>query len=777
MDLQNKSANHFSSDEKTVNILDIFMYLLSHWKWILLSLFIFGNYYGCKYSKTPFIYSRSITIMVKTPANTQSTMRLNRYNSFSMPVNVSSEMLQFKSKELMRRVIDILQADMSYEVREKLRPYELYTRSPIKIAFPDANPDDYHAITVIPRSERHVEISGINGAKDKEKISVNLNDTIQTQIGPIVVIPSVYYHANWYGKTIKVTKYARESMVNTFLSSLQTRQLEEDAAIMLINLTDKSTQRAADVLNTLVTVYNEEAVKDKNSAAIAAAEFIDSRLEIIESDLGNIETDIEKLRNENEGLDITMAASMYVSASREHAATLRGLESQLSLVRLMKQFLQDVSSNDLLPANTGFVDVNIENQIAQHNNVVLRRNRLVESGNSDQNPIVQETNRSIRAMRQNIIRAVDNAISSLNILRQTAAGQEALALSKISTIPEKQRVMLGVERTQKIKEELYLFLLNKREENLLNQAMVDDNARIVDPASGSNSHIFPSLYKNALLGAAFGFSVPVAILLLILMLDTRIHNRKEIESAVSIPFLGEIPVDSQISNQQVCISGQGFGMMTEAFRILRTNMQYMFRGKESKVISTISFFPGAGKTFIATNLAVSLVQINRRGILLDLDLRKGTMSANFKKDKKLGIVHYLSDDSIVLEDIINVNAVCENLDLISIGAIAPNPTELLLGNRLDELIIELKKRYDFIILDSAPIALVADASVVNRITDVNIFIIRAGKFDRRLLPDLESQYLQKKWTNLGVILNAVKKENRGYNYGYGYGYGYGNEKK
>jgi capsular exopolysaccharide synthesis family protein len=261
------------------------------------------------------------------------------------------------------------------------------------------------------------------------------------------------------------------------------------------------------------------------------------------------------------------------------------------------------------------------------------------------------------------------------------------------------------------------------------------------------------------------------------MLDTRVHSRKELENTVSIPFLGEIPMNKEAINQQIVIAGKGFGMMTEAFRILRTNMQYMFRTKETKVISIISFFPGAGKTFIATNLAVSLAQISKKGVLLDLDLRKGTMSSHFIKDKKPGIAHYLSDESMQIDEIINEQAVCENLDLISFGAIAPNPTELLLSDRLDELIAALKKRYDFIMLDSAPTGLVADAAVVNRITDLNLFIIRAGKLDRRLLPDLENQYQQKKWTNMGLVLNAVKKENRGYGYGYGYGYGDARKKK
>ena len=780
MDKQNTSSSNYDSDEKSVNILDIFMYLLSHWKWFLISLFIFGNYFGCIYSRTPFTYARSITIMIKTPANTQSAMRLNRYNSFITPVNVSSEILQFKSKELMRRTIDILNADVSYEIRNKLRPVELYTRSPIRVAFPDANPEDYYLLSITPINEQEVELSGITGMNEKEKIIANLNDTTHLPIGPIIVSPSLYYHASWFGRSIKVTKHTRESMVFTYLSQLSTIQLEEDAAVLRMTLTDKSTFRATDVLNTLINVYNEEALEDKNIAAVNAMDFINDRLDIITSELGTVEADMELLRKENEGLDLGMAAGMYISDSREYRSTLRDLDAQLRIVRFMQQYLRDDNTSDLIPANTGFVDINAENQIAQYNSVVTRRNRLVESGGSN-NPVVQDMNRQIRSMKQNIIRTVDNSISSLNILRQDAERQEYQALSKIYQLPEKQRAMLDIERNQKIKEDLYLFLLNKREENALNQAMVDDNARIIDPAAGNNSPVYPSLYRHMLLGAGFGIGLPAAILLLILMFDTRVHSRKELESAVSIPFLGEIPIDKAARDQQICVAGQGFGMMTEAFRMLRTNMQYMIRPKDSKVISTISFFPSAGKTFIATNLAVSLVQISRKGIVVDLDLRKGTMSSHFEKNKKSGIAHYLSDDSVQLDDIINENAVWENLDLIGIGAIAPNPTELLLSDRLDELITQLKKRYDFIMLDSAPIGLVADASVVNRITDLNLFIIRAGKLDRRILPELENQYRQKKWTNMGLILNAVKKENRGYgysySYGYGYGYGYGNEKK
>ncbi|MDR1527483.1 MAG: polysaccharide biosynthesis tyrosine autokinase [Dysgonamonadaceae bacterium] len=772
MDTQNISPVRIAADEKSVNLVDIFMYLLVHWKWFVFSLLIFGCYFGYKYSKTPFVYNRSVTIMVKTPANTQATMRLNRYNSFSAPVNVASEILQFKSKELMRRSIDNLHTDISYVVQNALRKNELYTKSPIRVSFLDTQPEDYYALSVIPFSNSEVELSISSGLKQTIKTIVPLNDTVSTFVGRLVIQPSVYYSTTWLGKTIKVTKYPRERMVSYFLSGFAAKQLQEDASILSISLTDNSAFRAADMLNMMVTVYNEEAIADKNRIAVNTAGFIHSRLEILEKQLGNVETDIEKMQKANEGLDISTVTQMYLSDNMAYKSAIKELDSQLSMVKLIKQYMLDENNvSDLIPDNTGLVEINIDNQITQYNNTVMRRNKLQE-GSSDKNPVVEELNSSIRLMKQNILKSVDNTIYGLNMKRQNYDSQRNQVLSKIYSVPEKQREMLSVERQQKIKEELYLFLLNKQEENLLNQAMVDDNARVIDPASGSNAPVYPSKYKQLILGVSCGIVVPAIILLLMLMLDTRVHSKKEVENAVSAPFLGEIPFSPNVTKQQICVSAKGFDILTEAFRMLRTNLHYMIRSKEQKVISVISFQPDSGKTFTAINLAVSLVQTNRKGILMDLDLRKGTMSSYFKEKQGIGMANYLADQSLTPDDVIEKNAVCENLDLISIGAIAPNPTELLLSNRLDELIIELKKRYDFIMLDSAPIGLVADAFVVNRITDMNIFIVRAGKFDRRLLLELENLYIQKKWNNMGVVLNAVKKD-RGYGYGYGYSYGYG----
>lgn len=279
-----------------------------------------------------------------------------------------------------------------------------------------------------------------------------------------------------------------------------------------------------------------------------------------------------------------------------------------------------------------------------------------------------------------------------------------------------------------------------------------------------------------ILGVGCGIIVPSVILLLILMLDTRVHNRKEVEAVVSAPFLADIPqtAKASVDAHEVVVRARGLDPLSEAFRILRTNLGFMLsQAQDHKIITLTSFNIGAGKTFVSVNLAASLVQTKKKVLILDLDLRKGKMSEMAHSKHVKGVAHYLSNPSIVVDDLILRDAFGEGLDLIPIGVIAPNPTELLLSRRLDELMDRLRELYDYIIVDNVPIGLVADASVVNRISDLTLFIVRVGKIDRRQLPELERLYQEHKLTNMAVVLNGTKKGSSGYGYGYGYGQGYG----
>lgn len=279
-----------------------------------------------------------------------------------------------------------------------------------------------------------------------------------------------------------------------------------------------------------------------------------------------------------------------------------------------------------------------------------------------------------------------------------------------------------------------------------------------------------------MLGVGCGIIVPSVILLLILMLDTRVHNRKEVEAVVSAPFLADIPqtAKASVDAHEVVVRARGLDPLSEAFRILRTNLGFMLsQAQDHKIITLTSFNIGAGKTFVSVNLAASLVQTKKKVLILDLDLRKGKMSEMAHSKHVKGVAHYLSNPSIVVDDLILRDAFGEGLDLIPIGVIAPNPTELLLSRRLDELMDRLRELYDYIIVDNVPIGLVADASIVNRISDLTLFIVRVGKIDRRQLPELERLYQEHKLTNMAVVLNGTKKGSSGYGYGYGYGQGYG----
>ncbi|WP_321480778.1 polysaccharide biosynthesis tyrosine autokinase [uncultured Bacteroides sp.] len=761
------------SEEKSVNLVDLFMHLAIYWRWFLFSVLLFGSYFGYQYYATPFMYNRSMTVMVKTPENSQATMRMNRYNSYMSQVNVTSEILQFQSKELIRKTIDKLHADISYTSRSGLRQQELYTDAPIKVSFLKSMSDDHFSFSALFLSADRVELSGFSASEKEEKLLVHFNDTVSTPVGSLVISRSVHYSSEWLGRELKITKKSRESMMNFFLANLSIKQLEEDAAILHISLKDRSTTRAIDMLNALVSVYNEEAIEEKDRVAVKTGKFINKRLAVIEKELRSVESNIDSLKIANNGIDVSTFSDILISDTKESQSILKELDTQLYLVGYIKKCLQDAKgSEELMPNNTGLVSQDIESLISRYNSALLKRNQLRE-GSSSKNPIVRELTLSIKAMRKTIVSSVDNMLASLETKKKNLLKQEEGTRSKVEMLPLEQRLMLSMKRQLDVKENLYIFLLNKREENELHQAMNDDNAQIIDPASGSNAPMYPNIYKKMLLGVGCGLTIPTLILLSFMLLDTRVRTRKDLE-ALTLPFLGEIPltIDKKTFDKGVFVKEQGRDSITEAFRILRTNLGFMaVKADTQKVITFTSFGVGAGKTFTSINLAVSLTQIHKKVLLLDLDLRKGALSSLVcGRQKRIGITHYLSEKTLTIEDILIQNALCDKVDLIPVGAIAPNPAELLLSTRLDELICELKKRYDYIIVDNVPIGIVADAAILDRITDLTLFVIRAGKLDRRLLVELENLYREQKFSNMALLLNGTKKDRSGYGYGYGYGY-------
>lgn len=776
-----QTNNSSNKNDQGLNIVDLFMYLASQWKWFLLSILICGGIAWYNYARAPLVYFRSATVIIKDPSNKASTSGLDRFDNFINKVNVANEILQFRSKKLMREVVQRVHADVSYQIKDGLRSNELYNESPVLVSLPDALPEQSFSFTMTLKDAKTVTLSDFSGIEAKPSYEVALNDTVAIIEGMNVVVTATnYLRDSWLNTPIRVQKLPVESMVNYYKNALGIQQEEEEASILTLALKDSSPARAEDVLNTLITVYNEEAIKEKNQVAVNTANFINERLIIIERELGNVESNLESFKQRNQIVDIASSAGMYMTESQKYNADAMELETQLRLANFIKDYLTDPSKEtDLIPSNTGISDMNIENQISLYNAAKLKRDHLIDDS-SVNNPVVQELNNSLRAMKQSIIRAVDNMIVSLNVKRNDAQNREMRAQDRVTAIPTKERQMLSIERQQKIKEALYLFLLNKREENALSQAMADNNARVIDGAEGSNAPISPNRNRILLLGLLVGIALPGAVCLAILFMDTRVHGRKDIEGVTSVPYLGEIPLDKEAMKDHrkkvMAVKEQGDDIVSEAFRILRTNMAFLSKkDKPAQVITFTSFNIGAGKTFIARNLSMSLAYLKKRVVMVDLDIRKGTLSRHFGH-YHVGVTNYLSDNTVKVDDIIQHQ---EGFDLIPAGILAPNPAELLMDNRLDELMNELRTRYDYIIADNVPVGLIADATIANRIADLTIFVVRAGKLDRRQLPDIEKLYQEKKLKNMALVLNGANPERHGYgySYGYGYGYGYGTKKK
>lgn len=767
-----------------INLVDLLAYFASKWKWFLLSVLVCGGIAWYHYARSPLVYFRSATVIIKDPSNKTSTTGLDRFDNIINKVNVANEILQFRSKKLMREVLQRLHADISYQLEDGLRSNELYNQSPVLLSFPDALPEQYFTFTVTLKDKKSLVLSDFTGIDVKSDFTVEMYDTVTLSRGMrVVATPTNYYNDSWTGTPIRVAKLPMESMVNYYKSALGIQQEEEESSILTLALKDGSAARAEDILNTLINVYNEEAIKDKNQVAVNTADFINDRLIIIENELGGVESELETFKQRNQIVDIASSAGMYMSESQKYNTDALELETQLRLANFIKDYLTDpAKETDLIPSNTGIGDMNIESQINLYNTAKLKRDHLIDDSSAN-NPVVLELNNSLRAMKQNIIRAVDNMIVSLNVQRSDAQSREMRAQNRITSIPTKERKMLSIERQQKVKEALYLFLLNKREENALSQAMADNNARVIDGAEGSNSPISPNRNRILLLGLLVGLAIPSLACLGILFLDTRVHSRKDFEDIVSVPYLGEIPQDKEAGklNEQespfLLAKEQRDSTVSEAFRILRTNMAFMARKDlPQQVIIFTSLNEGAGKTFISKNLGMSLVLAKKKVILIDMDIRRGTLSRQFHLHKT-GLTNYLADATLLAEDIIQHQ---DGFDIIAAGAIAPNPAELLMDERLDNLVTELRRRYDYIVVDSVPVGIIADATISNRIADLTIFVARAGRLDRRQLPEIEQLYKENKLHNMALVLNGADLHRRygyyGY-YGYSYKYGYGKKKK
>ncbi len=747
-------------------IFDQLQKYMRHWRWFLISALLCCGI-AFLYMKTqPNVYSRSAAVLIKEDNTSELTAAFSEKNPFKAGANVNNEIEAFKSPYLMQEVVKRLNLNISYTIREGLRNIELYSQSPIKASITDMQDQESFSFyaELLPDSMIILSKFEQNGVKFNPTMKAKLNTVACTPIGNIEISPTLFYSYNMYDVPIKICQISVKNATIQFAGSLAVSLASKENTIINLVYTDVSVQRADDVLNTIISVYNEKWMDEKNKVAKSTSRFINDRLPLIETELGGIDDNLVQYKSENLLTDMRSAASLFMKESSDYSGKTSDALDQLKIAHNVKKYLGTSSKlSDLLPTNTGLSSVAIESSLTEYNTLLLKRNRLL-ANSSEKNPVVKELNNELNGMRQSIIRTIDNLIVALNIQISSLQAQQQRMTDKIADNPGQEKHVISIERDQKVKESLYIYLMQKREENELSLAITTTNTRIINPPSGSDAPIGPKK-KILMLGAfVLGLAIPFSVIWGRDTLDTTIQGKKDMKR-LSAPLLGVIPQATHRTQKTgvPLVQERCRDIVNESFRILRTNMDFLYP-KDMKVIMFTSFDSGVGKTFMTLNMAMSFALIGKKVVAVDLDMRKATLSS-YILSRKAGITDYLCG-TVTAESVIIKDHFYPGFDIVTVGEIPPNPVELLLDDKLKSFIETLKAEYDYIFIDGAPVNLVTDATIVSKYSDLNVFVVREGYSDYRIIPELENIYCSGKFKNMTILLNGSVQDSPSEKSGY-----------
>jgi capsular exopolysaccharide family len=771
-----------------IRIQDLWSMFVPKWYWFAISLFITLTIAVLYLLSTPPIYTRTAAILVKDNSkSSSSTSAMNDFSDlgiFKSNTNINNELLTLKSPTLMTEVVNRLGLNETFTIRKGLKNVDLYKVSPVTITFCDKIEVPL-SFTIKFSSKEAFAISEleISGEDTGETLSAQMGDSIQTSAGIMIVSPTQEFTDAFIGTSIRYVRGSVRAAVDTYSNALVAELGNEDATIINLSINDTSIRKAEDILNTLIEVYNENWIRDKNQIAVSTSQFISDRLGVIESELGHVDENISSYKSEHLLPDVQAASSLYMAQSAENNKELSTLNNQLSTAQYIRRELNTKQLDQTLPANSGIVSANIETQISKYNNLVLDRNRLI-ANSSEKNPLVKNMASSLQSMQRTIIQSVDNLIVSLNTQIRSLRRQEEATTNRLASNPNQAKYLLSVERQQKVKEELYLYLLQKREENELSQAFTAYNTRLITAPRGSMFPTAPRKMNILLVAFAVGLLVPAVGIFMKENMNTKVRGRKDLEN-LSIPFIGEIPQYSGTKKKwwefkhrkrqdmkTIVVNEGNRNIINEAFRVLRSNIDFMAsKDSNQHVFVLTSFNPGSGKSFLAMNIAISFAIKKKKILVIDGDLRHRTVSSYVDSPNK-GLSDYLNNQIEDWKEIIVSYKGYTNLHILPIGTIPPNPTELLEDSKLSMLIEALRPEYDYIFIDCPPVDIVADAQIIEKWADRTIFVVRSGLLDRSMLSELENMYTGKRFKNLSMILNGTESTGGRYGYRYGYHYGY-----
>ena len=774
--------------------------VILNWYWFVLSLIIFGGIGAIYLRYTTPLYQSTAKLLIKDEDNNSrrgsSLQNMSNLGIISNSTGVDNEMEILSSHSIAEDAIRDLKLYVNYTTEGKVKDVIAYRDQPLTVDIDAAHLDKLNRpinLNITKKGSSYV-VTGTYSVPTDEEYSegpfalnvkfTTLPATIPTRAGTIT-ISSNNGRTLRDAQVLKVNILSPKMASDKYVNELKVAQNAKTNSIVQLQLTDEVPQRSLDYLKQLAIVYNRQANEDKNVVAHQTEKFINSRLEKINAELGKTEGELQNYKQRNGMVELKMNASNSVTNQNTSEQKLAEMETQIELFNTIAREVESSSRNlsQVIPSNVGLDDESSTALINKYNELVLERNRLLRSA-SESSPVVEPLTAQIRDLNYNIRRAIASARRNLQIQRDALLTQVDKYTNEVEETPQQERMLTQIGRQQEVKSGLYLMLLQKREENSISLAATADKGKLIDDPQ-LNGQVSPNSTYIMLIALAIGLAIPVAIILLIQLFRYKIEGHDDVARLTKLPIIADIAIASNSAKSKagIVVHENQNNQMEEIFRALRTNLQFMLHEGEKVVLFTSST-SGEGKTFTASNLSVSLGLLGKKVILVGLDIRRPRLAEQFGiKDHKHGITNLLVKDNPNAEDVeaqILPSGVNKNLDLLMAGPVPPNPAELIARSSLETIIAILKDKYDYIMIDTAPVGLVTDTLQIGRVANATIYMCRADYTPKASFGMINVLAMEEKLPNMAMVLNGVDMSKKKYSYYYGYGkygkygrYGYG----